>query len=80
VVLSPGDRILIVTDGVTEAHAPDGVLFGEPAVRAFLGALSASEPHPLEQLLAQVRGFEDGRPASDDIAALLLTFNVGDSA
>jgi phosphoserine phosphatase RsbU/P len=76
VMLSPGDRLLIVTDGFTEAHDPSDTLYGEGRVEAFLLDVAPSEGQPLKQLAALVRAFEAGRPAFDDMAALMLTFET----
>jgi phosphoserine phosphatase RsbU/P len=73
VTLSPGDRLLIVTDGFTEAHDPGNSVYGEARIEAFLTSLEASEDEPLKRLAGQVRAFEAGRPAFDDMAALLLS-------
>jgi phosphoserine phosphatase RsbU/P len=73
VTLSPGDRLLIVTDGFTEAHDADNAVFGEARVEAFLSGLEANEGEPLKRLAGQVRAFEAGRPAFDDMAAILLS-------
>jgi len=73
VSLSPGDRLLVVTDGFTEANDPDGVLYGDQRVTEFVASLQPSEPEPLQRLLVDVRQFEAGRPASDDTAAILLS-------
>ena len=71
--LAPGDRLLVVTDGMTEAHDPAGEPYGEERVGEFLAALGPDETRPLRRLADKVRGFEAGLPAFDDIAALLLT-------
>jgi phosphoserine phosphatase RsbU/P len=68
--LAPGDRILILTDGFTEAADPAGALFGEPRIEALLAA--ADDTPFLNKLTAEVRVFEAGQPASDDMAAILL--------
>src|SRR5262249_15517364 len=70
--LAPGDRVLIVTDGVTEAADPSGALFGEGRVREFLAAAGPDEEASLVRLISAVRRFEAGEAASDDIAALLF--------
>jgi phosphoserine phosphatase RsbU/P len=73
VTLRPGDRLLIVTDGFTEAHDPGDLVYGEERVEAFLAGLGTSEAEPLKRLAGQVRAFEAGRPAFDDMAAILLS-------
>ena len=75
VKLTPGDRILVVTDGFTEAHHPNGWLFGDAKVAEFLAALDPAEPEPLKQLVGAVRTFESGQPPFDDIAAILFTLD-----
>ena len=73
VSLTPGDRLLVVTDGFTEANDPDGALYGDERVATFVTSLEPSDPAPLQRLLVNVRQFEAGRPASDDTAAILLS-------
>jgi sigma-B regulation protein RsbU (phosphoserine phosphatase) len=70
VELAAGDRLLILTDGFTEAADPAGALFGEPRIEALLAA--ADDTPFLNKLAAEVRLFEAGQPASDDMAAILL--------
>jgi sigma-B regulation protein RsbU (phosphoserine phosphatase) len=65
-----GDRILVLTDGFTEAADPAGTLFGEPPIEALLAA--THDAPFLDKLTAEVRAFEAGQPASDDMAAVLL--------
>jgi sigma-B regulation protein RsbU (phosphoserine phosphatase) len=66
--LQPGDCLLIVSDGITEAATPDGALFDDARVAAWLGA----KQDKLAGLVTLVREFEAGFPASDDLSALLL--------
>ena len=66
--IAPADRLLVLSDGVTEAAAPDGELFGDERVAAWL----ATAPTKLESLVQAVRSHEAGAAASDDLAALLL--------
>jgi sigma-B regulation protein RsbU (phosphoserine phosphatase) len=73
VMLAPGDQVLIVTDGITEAHDPAGTLYGEQRVAEFVAGLQRPETEPLQRLLKEVRAFEAGRPAFDDTAAILLS-------
>jgi sigma-B regulation protein RsbU (phosphoserine phosphatase) len=74
--LAPGDRLLIVTDGFTEAHDPQGALFGDARVAALLAGLGAGEAEALERIAGEVRAFAAGRPAFDDMAALMLTYGA----
>lgn len=66
--LQPGDCLLVISDGITEAASPDGVLFTDAGVAAWL----ATPQRALAGLVALVREFEAGYPASDDLSALLL--------
>jgi sigma-B regulation protein RsbU (phosphoserine phosphatase) len=73
VTLAPGDRLLVVTDGFTEAQDAAGVLYGEDRVGAFMGALKPSDRNTLQALRDDVRSFEAGAPPFDDMAAILLS-------
>jgi sigma-B regulation protein RsbU (phosphoserine phosphatase) len=73
VVLAENDRVLIVTDGFTEANAPSGAMYGEERIDAFMATLENHAMQPLQRLVKDVRSFEAGRPASDDMAAILLS-------
>jgi sigma-B regulation protein RsbU (phosphoserine phosphatase) len=75
--LGPGDELLIVTDGITEAMDPARDLFGEARVAELVGQRDMRSAALLHQLLAQVRLFEAGSPQSDDIAAILLRLGAG---
>ena len=66
--LEPGDTLLVLSDGVTEAAAPDDELYGDERVARWL----AAAPDTLDSLLQAVRAHEAGGPPSDDIAALIL--------
>ncbi|MDB5602479.1 MAG: response regulator receiver modulated serine phosphatase [Xanthobacteraceae bacterium] len=73
VLLAPGDRVLVLTDGFTEAADPADNLFGETMIESFLAELTEDTAAPLDLLTAQVKAFEAGLPAADDMAAFLLT-------
>jgi len=70
--LGPGDQVVIVTDGITEAVAPSGALFGETRLEEFLLAAQPGEANVLKRLADAVRAFEAGEPPADDVAALRL--------
>jgi len=71
--LDPGDRLLAVTDGITEAIDPSDAPFGEARLEAFLANTGPRDDDVLARLTAAVRSFEGGRPAFDDVAAMLVT-------
>jgi sigma-B regulation protein RsbU (phosphoserine phosphatase) len=66
------DRILLYTDGITEARAPSGQLFGEERLE---DAIRVSEPPAeslIELVLAAVRQHQSGQRPSDDQTMLAL--------
>jgi FixJ family two-component response regulator len=67
--LRPGERILLVTDGVTEAEGPAGEFFGNERLEDF--AAKGMSP---DDLIAQVQVFCAGRPMSDDCTVVGLFF------
>jgi sigma-B regulation protein RsbU (phosphoserine phosphatase) len=75
VKLSPGDIVLIYTDGFTEAANPEGEFFGEQRLRE---VLKQDVSGGLEQLLANiqagVREFTQGAAQSDDMTLLTIHY------
>jgi sigma-B regulation protein RsbU (phosphoserine phosphatase) len=73
--LSPGEKVVIYTDGVTEAQDARGAFFGRKRlfdlVRANAGA-SSSELH--DAIQGAVREFTEGAPQSDDITLVVLDY------
>jgi len=73
--LSPGDKLVIYTDGVTEAQDARGGFFGRKRlfdlVRAQAGA-SAAALH--DAIQGAVREFTEGAPQSDDITLVVLDY------
>ncbi|HEY0534332.1 MAG TPA: PP2C family protein-serine/threonine phosphatase, partial [Actinoplanes sp.] len=75
--MEPGDRLLLYTDGITEARDPAGELFGirrlaDHAERHAAAGLPASET--LRRLAQAVAGHQDG-PARDDATLLLAEWS-----
>lgn len=68
--LPPGARLLLYSDGLSEARDPDGATFGAERLRPPLA--EAAPDVVLERCLAAVDAFVRGRPADDDQALLLL--------
>lgn len=61
---SPGDRLLVMTDGLPESTNADGDIFGEDGVRSVLADLRPDD-EPFDVLMARIRGFT-GRPETTD--------------
>lgn len=75
--LSPGDSLVVYSDGVTEAAAPDGEEFGLDRLVAATAAHAASRPAALvEGVLAAVRAFSDTAAAVDDATIAVLRFRA----
>lgn len=71
--LSPGDRLCMVTDGITEAANGAGELYGGTRMRAALGRVAGADAHAIVQSLREdVSGFVSGAEASDDLAILVV--------
>jgi phosphoserine phosphatase RsbU/P len=67
--LSPGERLLVVTDGVTEAENSLDEFFGDENLEA-----AASSENPFEQIFSQVQQFCKGRPLNDDCTVVDLLY------
>lgn len=67
----PGDRLLVMTDGVLEAANDQGGLFGLDGVRRCLEQREASL-HPFNAVLEAVRQFSDKAAESDDLTLVAL--------
>jgi sigma-B regulation protein RsbU (phosphoserine phosphatase) len=73
--LEPGDLVLAYTDGVTEALAPDGALFGDERLQALLAAADPrTGREAVRAVLAGVRAFAAEAEQADDIAMLAIGF------
>ena len=73
--LKSGDRLLLFTDGITEAEDAQGEEFGVERVAAFVKAHTASSAAELnEQLLAKVSDF-CGAQFQDDATLVVLAVN-----
>jgi sigma-B regulation protein RsbU (phosphoserine phosphatase) len=66
--LAPGERIVLVTDGVTEAENEAGDAFGDGHL------LKCACDKTLEEILTEVGVFSNGAPAADDCTLLEIAY------
>jgi phosphoserine phosphatase len=72
-VLEPGDRLVLLSDGVYEYEATDGKPFGAARVEALLQERQSSPVSALpDLLLAALRGFAGTAPQLDDITMVFV--------
>ena len=78
VMLKPGDRLFLYTDGITEAMDGGQRMFSAGRLREFLEQTNECSPAELIQgVVTTVRRFTGGVPQSDDITALALRYRGG---
>lgn len=72
--LDPGDRILLYTDGVVEAHDKSGRLYGNDRLEKMLdSSRNLTGEQVLQQILNDVNVFAAGVPQFDDITMIVLS-------
>lgn len=73
-VLQPGEALVLYTDGVTEALAPDGSFYGEGRLDRLLGALppAAAAAEIVRGVIGDVADFAGTREQADDVTLLVL--------
>jgi sigma-B regulation protein RsbU (phosphoserine phosphatase) len=69
--LRPGDQIVFYTDGITEAHAPDGTMFGLNRLDAAITDCHLTAEGLIAAILDSVDRFTRGTPAADDRTLLV---------
>lgn len=75
VTLAPGDRLLVYTDGVTEAMNEAGELYSGERLLEVAPGLAGLEPKAAcEAVAASVREFAGDAPQADDITLLALLY------
>ena len=71
--LEPGDRLLLYTDGVTEAHDKTKTLYGEERLEKMLDkTVNSSCEEVLDGIFKDINAFADGAPQFDDITMIIL--------
>jgi len=77
--LEPGDRLLLYTDGITEARSPDGEFFGEQRLADLItAAIAAGKPAP-EMVRRLIRGVlhHQADQLQDDASIVVLEWLTG---
>lgn len=78
--LSPGDTIIMFTDGVTEAETPSGVLYGQEQAEKTAAGAPAGAAAMLSTLEAAVLTHQAGGAPTDDTTILAVTWRGPASA
>ncbi len=74
--LRPGDKLVVYTDGVSEARNPAQEQFGERGLERAVAGLAALGPEQFyEGLLGCVLDFVGGAARHDDLTLLVLAYN-----
>ncbi|HSF99585.1 MAG TPA: PP2C family protein-serine/threonine phosphatase, partial [Vicinamibacterales bacterium] len=75
VTLSPGDLVVIFSDGVSEALNAAGEEFGDDRLQAVAeGAGTAAASDVVERIVTEVREFTKGAAQSDDITVMVIRY------
>ena len=80
--LEPGDRLLLYTDGITEARSPSGEFFGEQRLADFISsALAAGDPAPetVRRLMRRVLAHQADQ-LQDDASIVVLEWLTGEES
>jgi serine phosphatase RsbU (regulator of sigma subunit) len=78
--LEPGDRLLLYTDGITEARSPAGEFFGEQRLADFISsAVAAGDPAPetVRRLMRRVLDHQADQ-LQDDASIVVLEWLTGE--
>lgn len=76
--LSEGQKIILYTDGVTEAHNPKDELFGEKRLVSFTNKnITKNAKDFIYNLRKELQNFADGNEQFDDITMLIVEYQKG---
>jgi serine phosphatase RsbU (regulator of sigma subunit) len=76
--LAPGDKVVIYTDGVTEAQGRSGEFFGKKRLRDLVKAsVTESSQAVQDAIQGAVAAFTEGTAQSDDITLVVLEYDPG---
>ena len=75
VLLRPGDKVFVYTDGVPEANNPDGELYGMKRLETTLNRLTKETPKTvLKEIRRDIDKFVVGAKQFDDLTMLCLEY------
>ena len=69
--LSPGDQLVLYTDGITEASAPDGRMYGTDRLDRAIATCRETADGLVRAILDDLAAFTDGTPIGDDRTLLV---------
>ena len=73
--LHPGDILVLYTDGITEARAPDHELFGTDRLDEVINQSEHSSQELIDETLIRVERFTNYGPVTDDRTMLVIQFS-----
>lgn len=72
--MQSGDRLLLYTDGITDAHDPNGNLYGTQRLMERFEKLTADKDEKvLEHIAESAKSFADTAPQFDDMTMMIIT-------
>jgi sigma-B regulation protein RsbU (phosphoserine phosphatase) len=75
--LTPGDWLIVFSDGVSEALSAGGEEYGEARIVSTVQGAGTSDPQEmLQAIFSDIREFTKGAAQSDDITALVLRYGT----
>lgn len=69
-IVEEGDKIYLYSDGITEAEAPNGEMFGDERLKQILLSVSNNQ---IDHVLAELTSFKSISAQSDDITLVEIT-------
>ena len=73
-LMQPGDKLFLYTDGITEANNPAGEQYGKERLKAKLNSTAGlSTEAALTNIKADIERFADTEPQFDDITMLMIS-------